>query len=159
MWLKGLSFYTSYKHSILCGMQSNTDNQPLPPQLHWNRPHVHLHVWRSVIIKNQHITYQDFNSSDGAWCSSNSTPLINSLMQIPEAERSNQLTWKNCSSFSRLQKKGCLRTLSAEGLLWGSMLTICSIRSLATMSSKMIAQECDYTSYTHTSGCFLSKLR
>lgn len=45
-----------------------------------------------------------------------------------------KLTWKNCSSFSRLQKKGRLRTLSAEGRLWGSTLNICSIRSLATMS-------------------------
>lgn len=44
-------------------------------------------------------------------------------------------TWKNCSSFSWLQKKGCLRTLSAEGLRDGCTLSICSTRSLATMSS------------------------
>lgn len=45
-----------------------------------------------------------------------------------------KLTWKNCSSFSKLQKNGCLRTRSAEGRLPGSTLNICSIRSLATMS-------------------------
>ena len=51
-------------------------------------------------------------------------------------EKEKRLTWKNCSSFSRLQKKGCLRTLSAEGLICGSILNIFSIRSLATMSPK-----------------------
>lgn len=45
-----------------------------------------------------------------------------------------KLTWKNCSSFSKHQKKGCLRTLSAEGRLDGSTFNICSMRSLATMS-------------------------
>lgn len=49
-------------------------------------------------------------------------------------ERSPQ-TWKNCSCFSRLQKKGCLSTQLADGRFWGSMFIICSIKSWATMSS------------------------
>lgn len=44
-------------------------------------------------------------------------------------------TWKNCSCFSRLQKKGCLSILSADGLFSGSTLSICSIRFMATTPS------------------------
>lgn len=38
-----------------------------------------------------------------------------------------------------------MSTLSAEGLLWGSIFSICSIRSVATMSSGK-----DKTKHTHT---------
>lgn len=45
------------------------------------------------------------------------------------------LTWKNCSCFSALQKKGCIRTTGAEGRFWGSPLIIDTISSLATTLS------------------------
>lgn len=45
------------------------------------------------------------------------------------------LTWKNCSCFSSLQKKGCMRTMGAEGRCWGSGLIIAAISSRATSLS------------------------
>lgn len=44
-------------------------------------------------------------------------------------------TWKKCSCFSALQKKGCMRTAGAEGRFWGSLLSIDVISSLATTLS------------------------
>lgn len=45
------------------------------------------------------------------------------------------LTWKNCSCFSSFQKKGCMRTMGAEGRCWGSGLIIAAISSRATSLS------------------------